>query len=59
MIDQEEQMKFSRVIVVDENDNQIGICSKLDAHKKGSEKLHRAFSLFLFNDEGKFMLLAP
>ena len=42
------------VVLVDENDNSIGSMSKLDAHKQG--KLHRALSVFVFNDDNKFLL---
>ncbi len=35
------------LILVDLNDNEIGIGSKLPVHEKG--QLHRAFSLFLFD----------
>ena len=38
------------VILVDENDNELGIMEKLQAHKEG--KLHRAFSIFIFKDGG-------
>lgn len=43
------------VILVDENDNPIGIEEKLAAHQNGG-KLHRAFSVFVFNDAWKIML---
>lgn len=41
-------MKHSHhsIILVDENDNQIGTTDKLSAHQKG--QLHRAFSIFIF-----------
>jgi isopentenyl-diphosphate delta-isomerase len=42
------------VILVDENDNQIGIEEKLKAHKDGS--LHRAFSIFVLNSDGKLLI---
>jgi len=42
------------VILVDENDNQIGIAEKLEAHKLG--KLHRAFSVFIFNSKRELLL---
>jgi isopentenyl-diphosphate delta-isomerase len=42
------------LILVDEKDNQLGIMEKLEVHKKGL--LHRAFSVFIFNSEGKFLL---
>ena len=43
-----------KVILVDVNDNQIGLMSKLEAHEKGA--LHRAFSVFIFNKHGELML---
>lgn len=43
-----------KVILVDVNDNQIGLMSKLEAHEKGV--LHRAFSVFIFNKNGDLML---
>ncbi len=43
-----------RVILVDECDNEIGIEGKLSAHLTG--KLHRAISVFLFNEEGQVLL---
>lgn len=42
------------VIIVDKNDNQIGLMPKLDAHKKGV--LHRAFSVFVLNNNNEIML---
>ena len=39
------------VILVDKNDTQIGLMSKLDAHKKGI--LHRAFSVFVLNNNNE------
>lgn len=43
------------VILVDEHDNQIGTAEKMEAHQHGG-KLHRAFSVFVFNDTGEVML---
>jgi isopentenyl-diphosphate delta-isomerase len=43
-----------KVILVDKNDNQIGTEEKLKAHQEG--KLHRAFSIFLFNSKGEMLL---
>jgi len=43
------------VILVDNNDNPIGTEEKLAAHQHGG-KLHRAFSVFVFNDTGEIML---
>ena len=42
------------VILVDVQDNQIGLMPKLEAHEKGV--LHRAFSVFIFNNKGELML---
>jgi isopentenyl-diphosphate delta-isomerase len=44
-----------RVILVDENDNEIGTEEKMKAHQNGG-KLHRAFSIFIFNSKGELML---
>jgi isopentenyl-diphosphate delta-isomerase len=43
------------LILVDDQDNEIGSCEKVDCHL-GQGKLHRAFSVFLFNPEGKILL---
>ena len=43
-----------KVILVDNNDNKIGLMPKLEAHEKGV--LHRAFSVFIFNNDGELML---
>jgi isopentenyl-diphosphate Delta-isomerase len=42
------------VILVDENDVQIGTEEKLRAHQLGL--LHRAFSIFLYNDKGEMLI---
>jgi isopentenyl-diphosphate delta-isomerase len=42
------------VILVDENDVQLGLMEKMEAHEKGL--LHRAFSVFIFNKKGEFLL---
>lgn len=42
------------VILIDENDAPIGLAEKLDAHRRGL--LHRAFSIFAFNDAGELLL---
>lgn len=42
------------VILVDEQDRELGVMQKLEAHKKGL--LHRAVSVFILNAEGKFLL---
>lgn len=43
------------VILVDENDNPVGVMEKIEAHKRGGV-LHRAFSILVFNDKGQLML---
>lgn len=47
-------MEEEYVILVDENDKQIGVMPKLEAHQKA--RLHRAFSVFIFNDKNELML---
>lgn len=42
------------VILVNENDEQIGTMPKLEAHEKAL--LHRAFSVFIFNSKNELML---
>ena len=53
----QEALKLSTdtLILVDEQDNETGSCEKVDCHV-GQGKLHRAFSVFLFNPEGKILL---
>lgn len=46
--------KVEKVILVNENDQSIGEMEKLQVHKEG--KLHRAFSIFIFNDKGEMLL---
>ena len=43
------------LILVDDEDNEIGSLSKAEAHD-GDGILHRAFSVFLFNPNGKLLL---
>lgn len=47
-------MKEEEVILVNDQDEQIGTMPKLEAHKKA--RLHRAFSIFIMNDAGETML---
>ncbi len=42
------------VVLVDEQDRELGAMEKLAAHRTGA--LHRAFSVFIFNSEGDLML---
>ena len=43
------------LILVDSNDTEVGQLSKADCHV-GSGTLHRAFSAFLFNENGELLL---
>lgn len=43
-----------KVILVNQNDEQIGLMPKMEAHEKAL--LHRAFSVFIFNDKNELML---
>ncbi|HSU49504.1 MAG TPA: isopentenyl-diphosphate Delta-isomerase, partial [Segetibacter sp.] len=45
---------MEEVILVNELDEQIGKMEKMEAHSKGL--LHRAFSVFIFNDQGEMLL---
>lgn len=47
-------MKEEQVILVNENDEQIGLMPKMEAHEKAV--LHRAFSVFVFNKKNQLML---
>lgn len=47
-------MPEDQVILVDENDVPVGTMGKLEAHQKGL--LHRAFSVFIFNDKNELLL---
>ena len=47
-------MSIEKEILVDENDNQVGVMPKLEAHQKGL--LHRAFSVFIFNSKYELLL---
>lgn len=42
------------VILVNKNDKKIGLMPKMEAHKKGV--LHRAFSVFIFNNKNELMI---
>ena len=47
-------MKEEQVVLVNENDEKIGLMPKQEAHIKGV--LHRAFSVFIFNKKNELML---
>lgn len=45
---------MEQVILVDEQDVELGTMEKMEAHKKAL--LHRAFSVFIFNQKGELLL---
>lgn len=45
---------MDHVILVDDNNNAIGEMEKIEAHEKGL--LHRAFSIFIFNEKNEILL---
>jgi len=47
-------LKEELVILVNENDEQVGVMEKIEAHEKAV--LHRAFSVFIMNEHGETML---
>lgn len=47
-------MTEENVILVNEKDEQIGLMPKMEAHEKAL--LHRAFSVFIFNEKDELML---
>ncbi len=47
-------MEEENVILVNQNDEQIGLMPKMEAHEKAV--LHRAFSVFVLNDKNEIML---
>jgi isopentenyl-diphosphate delta-isomerase len=47
-------MDIQQVILVNEQDEQTGVMEKIEAHQKAV--LHRAFSVFIFNEKGEMLL---
>ena len=47
-------MKEQHVLLVNERDEPVGTMEKLQAHQQGL--LHRAFSVFIFDDKGRMLL---
>jgi len=45
---------MEKVILVDKNNRKIGVEEKIKTHKKG--KLHRAFSIFIFNSKRELLI---
>lgn len=54
MSQQEKSSNQEYVVVVDENDNAIGLAEKMDAHI--NPVMHRAFSVFVFNSDKQLLL---
>ena len=47
-------MNEPEIVLVNENDEPIGVMKKMEAHQKGL--LHRAFSIFIFDSKGRMLL---
>lgn len=47
-------LPLTEVILVNERDEPTGTMEKMEAHQKGL--LHRAFSIFIFNNKGEMLL---
>jgi isopentenyl-diphosphate delta-isomerase len=47
-------MEIYQVILVNEQDDQVGVMEKMAAHQQAL--LHRAFSVFIFNKDGQMLL---
>lgn len=47
-------MSSEKVVLVNESDEVVGQMNKMEAHEKGL--LHRAFSVFIFNDEDELLI---
>jgi isopentenyl-diphosphate delta-isomerase len=50
-------MKEEKVILVDQQDRQIGTMEKIEAHEKAM--LHRAFSIFIAGTLDEYLLQSP
>ena len=48
-------VRMNEVILVDEHDRPVGVAEKLEAHTGGG-RLHRAFSVFVFDAAGRLLL---
>ena len=57
---QDDMMKKDQCLLLDEDDNVIGHASKVASHQFNKDTprglLHRAFSVFLFNQKGEMLL---
>ena len=54
IVSDEHGVPFQVMVLVDEHDQQVGLCEKLEAHRQGL--LHRAFSVIIKNDAGQILL---
>jgi len=45
---------MEKVVLVDENDRELGTMEKMEAHRSGT--LHRAFSVLVFNSQGELLI---
>lgn len=52
--ERQQQQKEEFVVLVDEQDKEIGTIEKLQAHTEG--RLHRAISIFVFNSKNELLL---
>ena len=51
----EEKMMMEHIVLLDESGNEIGEADKLRAHHSHTP-LHRAFSCYIFNQDGQFLV---
>jgi len=51
----QENKIVEKIILVDQHDNVVGHEEKMKAHENGG-KLHRAFSIFIFNNKGEMLI---
>lgn len=49
-----QNLNFNEVILVNSKDEVVGTMEKMAAHKSG--ELHRAFSVFIFNERGEMLI---
>lgn len=47
-------MLQEEIVLVDRDDNEIGIAEKLETHRRGD--LHRAFSVLIWDNAGRLLL---
>lgn len=47
-------MEIQEIILVDEHDKEVGVAGKMEVHQEGL--LHRAFSVFVFDQQGRLLL---